>query len=126
MRVDSLDELKRAFEEWRVKKRHAREAVPAALVERARRTAEVHGPRPVARAAKLDGRRLMRASGSPRREGGRTEPKAPGYSRVEVGTSAVGRPPAEAGTPNGVKVRVYVATAEMLALLTAASGGGGR
>ncbi len=126
MRVDSLDELKRAFEEWREEKRHLREAVPEVLLGRARRSAEVHGERPVARAAKLDGRRLKRASSSPRGEGGRLKPKTPGYSKLEVGTSVAGRPLAEVETPNGVKVRVYVATAEMLALLTAASGGGGR
>lgn len=126
MRVDSLDELKRAFEEWRAKKKHLREAVPKALVERARRTAEVHGPQPVARAAKLDGRRLTRASRTAKHVGGRLESKPPGYSKVEVGASVVGRPLAEVETPSGVKVRVYVATTEMLALLTTACVGGGR
>lgn len=127
MTVDSLEELKRAFVEWRREKRHPREATPESLVDRARRTAEVHGVEAVARAVKFDGRRLRGAVGQEReQERGRMEPKTPGYSRLEVAAAGLGRPLAEVETPAGVKVRVYVGTPEMLALLTAACGGGGR
>jgi hypothetical protein len=49
-KVESLDELKTAAEDWRSKKSHAREAVPADLLQRARRAIRVHGLGGVARA----------------------------------------------------------------------------
>ena len=58
MKVESLHELKAAFDDWRSKKRHAREAVPADLVERARRMIGVHGLGAVAQATRVDRIRL--------------------------------------------------------------------
>jgi hypothetical protein len=47
MKVDSLDGLRSAFEEWRRSKKHAREAMPEELLARARRAMERHGMRAV-------------------------------------------------------------------------------
>jgi len=44
MNEKSLDGLKAAFDSWRSKKRHPREAIPGALLARARRAARHHGP----------------------------------------------------------------------------------
>lgn len=135
MKVDSLAELTAAFDEWRKKKKHAREAIPQELVERARRTARVDGTRRVTEAVKLDNRRLKgltaaRGASKPRVESGARRPvlvPVPGYSRVELtGTVGGGRPLAELEMPSGVKVRVYAATEELLSLVSRVCAGGGR
>ena len=41
MQIESLATLKAAFEEWRGRRRHARVAVPAALLEGAREAARL-------------------------------------------------------------------------------------
>ena len=126
MKVDSLEELTAAFDGWRDGKRHVREAMPEALVERARRTARVHGVERVARAVRMDGRRLGSAPGAAAGHR-RSERRTPGYSRVEMAAPVgVGRPLAELEMPSGVKVRFYSQTEEMLALLSAVCAGGGR
>ena len=43
MKVETLDELKAAFDDWRSKKRHPREAVPLNLRRRAHRAIDVYG-----------------------------------------------------------------------------------
>lgn len=60
MKIDSLNELRGAFAVWRRGKRHARVAVPAELMERARRAAEVHGVKEVVRAIRVERSRLFR------------------------------------------------------------------
>jgi len=49
MKIDSLDGLERAFAEWRSRKKHAREAVPAELIARAQRATKKHGVKAVVR-----------------------------------------------------------------------------
>ena len=124
MKEESLEELGAAFKKWRATKRHLREAMPEELVERARRTARVHGVQQVARAVKVDGRRLEGTMGVWR--GKRSAMAAPGYSRVEMVASAGAGAFAELEMPNGVKVRLYSQTEQTLGLLSALCGGGGR
>jgi hypothetical protein len=68
MKVETLKELRTAFEGWRRKKRHLREPVPSDLRERAHRAIEVYGVGVVARATKLEQSRLKAEHG--RRAGG--------------------------------------------------------
>ena len=67
---ESLAGLTAAFEEWRSRKRHLREAVPADLLKRARQVARRHGPAAVARATKVERSRLKIGSTSQRFSGG--------------------------------------------------------
>jgi len=55
---ESLAALKAAFQGWRSRKQHVREAVPAALLQRARAAAGRHGAAAVARATKVARGRL--------------------------------------------------------------------
>lgn len=129
MKVDSLEELTAAFEKWREKKKHAREAVPQELLERARRAARVHGARRVTQAAKLDGRRLKRTravQGASTPREARVAVSVPAYSRVEVSGTGRASPLAELEMPSGVKVRVYAATEELLSLVARVCAEGGR
>lgn len=123
MNVESLEELGEAFGEWRSKKRHPREAIPDELVERARRAAGVHGPGRVARTVKIDGRRLIGASGSAARIRGNAV-GVPSYSRVEMAAASAG-PFAEVEMPNGLKLRLYSQTQETLGLLSSMCVAGG-
>ena len=78
MKVDeSLAGLKTAFDEWRRRKRHPREAIPANLVESARLAVRRHGPAAVVRATKIDRERL--------KGGGRAAAAVPTFSRLEFG-----------------------------------------
>lgn len=125
MEVESLAGLKAAFEEWRSKKRHAREAVPADLVNRARQAARRHGPAAVARATKVDRGRLKTGRKSP---GGRRAPAArvPTFSRVELpGPVLAGRPFVEIETVTGLKLRLFAQTREALELVSSLCGVGG-
>ena len=61
MKVDSLDELRSAFAEWRRRKRHAREAMPEELLARARRATEKHGVTAVVAATRVERARLFRS-----------------------------------------------------------------
>ena len=112
--------LKTAFDEWRSKKRHAREAVPADLVERARQAARRHGPAAVARATKVDRGRLKIGSGQ-RGKSAAPAPttRVPTFSRVELAAPAVAaRPFAEVETATGLKVRLFTQTVEALELIS--------
>lgn len=128
MKVESLDELKKAFEVWRRKKRHVREPVPDELMEQVRRAIGVHGLGPVARATKIDRRRLERArAGRGKRRKVPAPAAAPSFSRVELSApTATGWPFAELETPAGLKLRIFTQTAEVLGLLASvcATGGG--
>lgn len=117
MKVESLEELKAAVDEWRRGKRHAREAIPHELFARARRAIRIHGLGRVAQATKFDRGRL---SG----KGGEVEPVAmPAFSRLEISIPAVSNQPiAEIETATGLKLRFFVQTRETLSLLSAACG----
>ena len=152
MKVDSLDELKSAFEEWRRRKRHVRESMPQQLLARARRATKKHGVRAVVRVTRVERARLFRtrparvkAQGArstnrlfrtrPARveaQGARsTKPKGvpgsvPTFSRLEVSAPSASkpRPVAEVET-SGVTLRVFEQTPEMMGLLSAVCGFGG-
>lgn len=122
---NELARLKAAFEEWRSKKRYAREAVPADLLERARAAARCHGPAAVARATKVDrGRLKIGGNGRHRREAAAA--RVPTFSRVELAAPAVvARAFAEIETATGLKVRLYTQTGEAFELLSSLCGLGG-
>lgn len=144
MTVDSLAKLQSAFHRWRSKKGHVRERVPAELMDRARRSAVVHGVRAVALAAKLDQTRLGQrvaadvkserkaarrsarsGTGSMAGKARRKAARAPSFSRLEIPVSlGAPRPLAEAETPGGLKLRVFALTPETLGLLSALNGAG--
>ena len=122
---ESLAELKAAFEKWRSRKRHVREAVPAELLQRARAAAGRHGWAAVARVTKVDRGRL---ESDRSRDGKRRVPGTGGpmYSRLELSApAATARPFAEVEMPTGVRVRLFTDTSEALGLLSSLLGGGG-
>lgn len=118
MKVDeSLAGLKTAFDEWRRRKRHPREAIPANLVESARLAVRRHGPAAVVRATKIDRERL--------KGGGRAAAAVPTFSRLEFGPlPAATHPFAEIVTTAGVKVRLFAQSNEALALISSLCGAG--
>ena len=123
---ESLAALKAAFEAWRSRKRHVREAVPAELLQRARAAIRRHGPAAVARATKVERVRLEtgRGPGKKRRVPGAGVPT---YSRMELAAPAAttARPFAEVELPTGLKVRLFTETGEALGLLSSLLGAGG-
>jgi hypothetical protein len=124
MDSESLVELKAAFEAWRRRKRHAREAIPVDLLRRACAAARHHGPSAVARATKVGRGRLKTGR---RGRGGRkvAASSVPTYSRLELGApAATARPFAEVEMPTGLKVRLFTETGEALGLLASLLGGG--
>ena len=137
MKVDSLDELRAAFAEWRRAKKYAREPMPEGLVARARRAAKTHGVTAVVGATRVERTRLLRTPPTDTKGAGAASSKAKGartsvppYSRLELSApsmaSASGaRPIAEVETRSGVTLRVFEETPEMLSLLSAACGFGG-
>ncbi len=122
MAVESVADLKAAFEEWRSRKTHAREAIPTALLERACAAARHHGPAAVSRATKVDRGRLSRdRRGRATREAGASS--VPPYSRLEVEAPAAETGPfAELEMPTGMKVRLFAQTEQTLALVSALCG----
>jgi len=126
MENESLAKLKVAFEEWRSKKRHAREAVPVDLLKRARAAARRHGPMAVHRATKVDRGRLK--TGHSMSRGGTRAPVArvPAFSRVELAAPAsTSGPFAEVEMPTGLKVRLFTQTDAALELLSSILGPAG-
>lgn len=126
MKIDSLDGLERAFAEWRSRKKHAREAVPAELIARAQRATKKHGVKAVVRVTRLERSRLFRSSAgkratpaASRREAKVGAEAVPAFSRLELEAPRVTgpRPLAEVETAVGVKLRVFELTPEMLGLL---------
>jgi hypothetical protein len=133
MKVDSLDELKSAFEAWRRRKRHVRESMPQELLARARRATKKHGVKAVVRVTRVERVRLFRSrpAGMKAREARSTKPKGvsgsvPAFSRLEVRAPSAPepRPVAEIET-SGVTLRVFEQTPEMMGLLSAVCGFGG-
>lgn len=125
MEVESLAGLKAAFEEWRSRKRHAREPVPADLLRRASAAARRHGPAAVARATGVDRGRLKTGSGR-RGESRALAASVPTYSRLELcAPTGTTRPFAEVEMPTGVKVRLFTEGDEALGLLSSLLGAGG-
>jgi hypothetical protein len=117
MKVETLEELRAAFEGWRRKKRYRQEPVPSALLTRAQRAIDVYGLGVVARATKLEHGRLKAMLGR------QTEADAtvPSYSRMELAlpVAAVAEQPfAEVETPAGLKVRIFAHTPEAVGLIT--------
>lgn len=126
MKVESLEELGTAFAEWRSKKKHAREAIPEELAERARRAAVVHGEGGVARAVDIDRERLRGTRRTSRKRPPAGLAGALPYSRLEVAAPVGGgRPFAELELPSGAKLRLYSQSPEVLGLLSAVCGSGG-
>lgn len=126
MKVETLKELKAAFDDWRSKKRHLREPVPSELRERAHRLIDVYGVGVVAMATKLDQTRLKAERTGRERSGG--GPMMPSYSRMELAsasTAAAERPFAEVETPTGVKLRLFNPTAEAVRLVASLLAMGG-
>jgi len=124
---ESLAELKVAFEKWRSRKRHVREAVPVELLQRARAAAGRHGPAAVHRATKVAWDRL-KAGRRDRPERRALAAAAPAYSRLELGAPAVAataRPFAEVEMPTGLKVRLFTESVEAHGLLSSLLGAGG-
>lgn len=122
MEFESLAGLKAAFDEWRRRKRHPREAMPADLLERARRAARRHGPAAVDRATKV-GRGRLKIGGSGRRE--RRGARVPTFTRVEIAAPAAAALPfAEVETATGLRVRLFTQTDAALALISSLCGSG--
>lgn len=122
---ESLAELKAAFEEWRSRKRHVREAVPVDLLQRARAAAGRHGLAAVARATKVDRSRL-KTERSRGKKGPVRGAAAPTYSRLELAApaAAAARPFAEIEMPTGLRVRLFTESGEALGLLSSLFGAG--
>ena len=117
MKVETLKELRAAFEAWRRMKRHLREPVPSDLRERAHRAVDVYGLGVVARATRLEQGRLKAEH---RRRAG-ADVTMPSYTRMALSTPvATGpeRPLAEVETPAGLKVRIFTHTPEAVGLVT--------
>jgi hypothetical protein len=126
MQNEALAVLKAAFDGWRSRKRHVREAVPAALLERAREAARRHGPAEVARATKVCRSRLKIGVGG-RRRSKAVVAGGPAFSRVELAAPVADRAFVEIETATGLKVRFFRQSTEALELIsTLVSSGGGR
>jgi hypothetical protein len=129
MTVDTAEELKAAYEEWRSQKRYPREAIPEELLDRTRRAIDVHGWSAIRKATKVEARRVGLEKAAPTRPRRRTAPMGVrSYSRVELAVPApVSRPFAEVETSTGLKVRLFASDTETLGLLSGLCGvGGGR
>lgn|SRR5512145_51462 len=122
---ESLAKLKVAFAEWRSRKRHIREAIPAELVRQARAAARHHGSAAVYRVTKVDLSRL-RDGGRSRVEKRASAASVPKYSRLDLTAPTVTpRPFAEIEMPTGLKVRLFTEAGEALGLLSSLLGAGG-
>jgi hypothetical protein len=131
MRVESLDELRSAFAEWRGRKKYVREPMPEELLARARRATEKHGVRAVVGVTRVERARLVRSrpAGSKATEE-RTEGEpslVPTFSRLQLSAPSAPspRPIAEVQTGRGVTLRVFEQTPELMGLLSAVCGLGG-
>ena len=131
MADESLAGLREAFEAWRRRKRHAREAIPVDLVARARAAARRHGPAAVSRATRVSRDRLVVARVARSQAGAVAASIVPAYSRVEVAALAPAVPPstpppfAEIETRSGLRVRFFTETGGALGLLSALLDAGG-
>jgi len=109
--------------------------MPAELLARARRTAEVHGVKAVVSVTRVERSRLFRSTPPHTKAleaATTTKPRevpVPTFSRLELSApSALSpriRPIAEVETMRGVTLRVFEQTPELLGLLSAVCGVGG-
>ena len=134
MKVESLEELRAAFAEWRSRKRHARERMPEGLLVRAREATKRHGVTAVVGVTRVQRSRLFRSTTAIAKshEAARTSAKdvprpVPTFSRLELGAPlAPSRGPVvEVETRSGLTLRVFQQTPEMMGLLCAVCGFGG-
>jgi len=127
MNKESLDGLKAAFDNWRSKKRYPREAIPGALLARARRAARHHGPAAVSRVTKVDRKRLKASRKTRvRSRAAAAAAELPRFSRVELTAPPVATGAyAELETATGVRIRFFAQTEEVLGLFSSLCGSGG-
>jgi hypothetical protein len=115
MKINSLDELKTAFEKWRSNKRYVQEPMPKELWERTLKAVDVHGLTDVARVTKIKRGRLEKKTNKKKAR----KAAIPSFSRVELQAPQVTNCPiAEVETATGLKLRVFAQTQEMLSLLS--------
>ena len=133
-RDDFLPDLKEAFREWRAGKASRNEAIPGDLLETAMAAGAKYGSKRVARALKLEPKRLeaREPEAAPRKRKtaavAREMPKeTPTFSRIQVsfprGPQSAA-PLLEAETPVGVKLRVFAMTPETINVLSSFCRGG--
>ena len=131
MKVDSLDELRSAFAEWRRRKRHAREPMPEELLARARRATAKHGVTAVVGVTRVERARLFRSRPAGRKaRGEKTKGESRSvatFSRLELSAPPAPSPCpiAEVETGSGVRLRMFEQTPELMGLLSAVCGLGG-
>ena len=119
MKGDSLDELRSAFAAWRRRKKHLLEAMPEALLARARRATEKHGLRAVVGVTGRQRARLFRSRAAGRKapdERLKGEPRSvPTFSRLELSAPSTASrfPIAEVETGSGVTLRMFEQTPEL-------------
>jgi hypothetical protein len=128
MKVDSLDELRSAFAEWRRRKKHVREAMPEELLARARRATDKHGVTAVVGVTRVERARLFGSRPAGRKtpdEKAKGEPRSiAAFSRLELSAPSAPslRPIAEVEMGSGVRLRMFEQTPELMGLLTAVCG----
>ena len=126
MAIDSLNELKSAFDSWRRTRRNIREHIPATLVIRARQAAREHGASAVVEATKVARRHLSANAGVDGKHRKISARSVPSFSRIDLTAPvAMSRPLAEVETPSGMKLRVFGVSPEALSLLSTLCGAGG-
>lgn len=128
MELESLDQLKNAYVNWRKNKRHIREAVPADLLESTRRAAMKFGTSAVSRAIKMDWERMSKKKSRSISSSSRKNATViPAYSRLPPlpPSLSVNHPLAEIESPSGMKLRIYSSGSEALALLSTFCSTGG-
>lgn len=121
MAIDTLDELKAAFQLWRQTKRFRREATPQALLDRARRAVNVHGLNAVHKATKLERYRLEPIVKTPKAKAPTSE--AATFSRISMTAPLVSSSPlVEVEALSGLKLKVFSFTPETVGFLSSLCG----
>ena len=126
MTIDSMEELKAAFDKWRSGKVHKHEKTPEELVHRAREATKTYGVGQVLRALNIHKRQLRLL---PKRGGinGKRPSKGakPSYSKIDLMGPVANRLFAEFEMPSGMKLRLYSQTRETMEFLSSVCGAGG-
>lgn len=126
MSIDSLDDLKAAFREWRRTKQYISERIPAVILRRAQRAAATHGITRVIEATGVEHKRLVVRTGAKRHCNKGAIRRVPSFSRMGIVSPAISHVPvAEAESASGMKLRVFSATAEAMSLLSSFCAGRG-
>ncbi len=133
MKIDTLDELKTAFAEWRSTKKYRQEPMPKELLARARLAARKHGVKSVVGVTQVERTRLFRSPTGRRKQVTQKtkhqEAPAGTFSRLDLsapsGRASRSRPIAEVETGTGVTLRMYEQTPEVLGMFSAACNLGG-